>query len=55
MREWGLGVSRMVEGRCAKGVCGWSLTVSINLPFILFTFRLLSTHVGCLLATGFLG
>lgn len=32
-----------------------SLTVSVNLPFTLFTSRLLSTHVGCLLATGFLG
>ena len=32
-----------------------SFTVSVNLPFILFTSRLLSTHVGCLLATGFLG
>lgn len=48
------------DGRRAGG--GWrqpsrhqSLTVSVNLPFILFTFRLLSTHVGCLLATGVLG
>lgn len=32
-----------------------SLTASINLPFTLFTSRLLSMHVGCLLATGFLG
>lgn len=27
----------------------------VNLPFTLFTSRSLSTHVGCLLATGFLG
>lgn len=30
-------------------------TVSVNRPFTLFTFRSLSMHVGCLLATGFLG
>nr|DAR43441.1 MAG TPA: hypothetical protein [Caudoviricetes sp.] len=30
-------------------------TVSVHPPFILLTFRLLSTHVSCLLATGFLG
>jgi hypothetical protein len=48
-----------------KAVCGggewwWSprcrlLTVSVNLPFTLFTSRSSSTHVDCLLATCFLG
>lgn len=32
-----------------------TFTGSVNFPFTLFTFRSLSTHVGCLLATGFLG
>lgn len=35
-------------------MCG-PFTVFVNLPFTLFTSRSLSTHVGCLLATGFLG
>lgn len=58
--EWGLSASQMVEGRCVMGVwCRPSrrpiFTVSVNLPFILLTSRLLSTHVGCLLTSGFLG
>nr|DAY28444.1 MAG TPA: hypothetical protein [Caudoviricetes sp.] len=40
--------------RCRPLACR-SFTVSVNLPFTSFTFRLLSTHVGCLLATCFLG
>lgn len=48
-----------VEGRYVMGgdagPMRQSLTVSVHLSFILFTFRLLSMHVGCLLATSFLG
>ena len=59
-RRWGLSASQVLEGRCVVGK--WcrplrrrSFTVSVNLLFILLTFRLLSTRVGCLLAIGFLG
>nr|DAV44982.1 MAG TPA: hypothetical protein [Caudoviricetes sp.] len=42
-------------GASGAGPAHQSLTVSVNLPFISLTFRLLSTHVGCLLATWVLG
>ena len=45
--RWGMGASVVGRGRRA-------LTVSVNLSFTLFTSRSLSTHVGCLLVTGFL-
>lgn len=62
MRRWGLVV---VVRPLLKGGVWWrravsaavcqSFTVFVNFPFILLTSRLLSTQVGCLLATGFLG
>lgn len=45
----------MWRGQVVSATGRRALTVSVNLPFTLFTSRLLSTHVGCLLATGFLG